>query len=74
MAASSNITAVAFSYEDEGTLSVTFTRGDTYRYKGVPEAVYDDLVATWIDPSASLGRRFHQIVENVGYDYERVEA
>lgn len=55
-AASSSIGSVGYSAETE-MLEVTFRRGARYRYLGVPQTVYEGLLA-----ASSKGRYFNESI------------
>lgn len=54
--ASSNIAAVGWKGE---TMQVEFLDGRTWRYEGVPKAVYDS-----VRRAASVGKEFNRLVRN----------
>lgn len=60
----------------EDLLRVEFSNGRVYYYRGVPESVYDELVAEVqsTSPEASVGKAFNRLVRSAGYDYMEVEA
>lgn len=49
------------------TLKVRFKGGAEYHYYGVPETVFDEVVA-----AESVGRTFNSSVKNGGYRFEKV--
>jgi len=55
IAGSSNIRSIGF---EDGTLEIEFRSGAVYRYEGVPEQVYLDLVA-----SESVGQFFAEFIK-----------
>ena len=61
--ASSDLAAVGY---ESGALYVSFHSGGTYRYAGVPESVYRELMA-----APSHGRYFHQFIRN-SFPYQKV--
>ena len=69
---SSNITAIGWEegeVKGEGTLSVLFNSGGLYRYYGVEERVFGELLQ-----AKSVGRTFHRIVQGVyAFDQESTE-
>ena len=64
---SSSLAAVGYDAAS-GTLRVTFARSKkTYRYHGVPAAVFAQLQKC--PPGESLGRLFDRIVKKGGYPF-----
>lgn len=59
-------------YED-GVLEVEFNGGAVYRYSGILEDTYRELLAADADPERSVGREFRRIKDG-GYKYERVDV
>lgn len=53
--------------EAEEILEIEFSSGGVYQYSGVPQYLFDEIVAV-----LSKGRFFHDFIRNV-YDYDRVE-
>lgn len=68
---SKNIASI--DYED-GVLTTTFRNGRTYTYSGVPESVYEALVAEneRIDEDASVGKVFNKLVRSGGYAFSEI--
>jgi hypothetical protein len=61
---SSNIASAAWN---DGTLTLTYVHGGSYRYTAVPWNVYNDLVA-----AESAGKFFHANIKGKGkYEYEK---
>lgn len=56
---STNVHSVQYS-APEMTLTVWFTSGGTYRYKGVPQQVYDEFLAAQPHPWTAVGRIIKQ--------------
>jgi hypothetical protein len=63
---SSNIETIGYDDKAE-QLYVHFYSGKTYRYDGVPEGVYTDLMG-----SASKGRAFETLIRRAGYTVKEV--
>lgn len=63
---SSNISMLAYD-EIKKELTVTFTKGGVYLYKGVPEEVF-----IMISQAESVGSAFYKIVKQGGYEYEKL--
>ena len=59
---SSNLSAVSYA---DGVHAIRFKSGGVYRYFGVPETVYRDLLA-----APSKGRYFARYIKNI-YPFER---
>lgn len=53
---SSDISSIGY---ESNTLYITFNRGGTYSYSGVPQSVYQGLMS-----AASKGSYFHEHVRN----------
>lgn len=62
---SSNVASVGYDAEAQ-TLEVEFRNGGIYRYEGVPQSVYDGLMA-----AGSIGAYLNANVKSQ-YDYTRV--
>ncbi|HEY9945529.1 TPA: KTSC domain-containing protein [Neisseria meningitidis] len=60
---SSNLSSVAY---ENGILEIRFKNGSLYRYKGVPQTVYDELLH-----APSKGRYLHSQIKPF-YPYRRV--
>ena len=57
---SSSAIASAGYDDDTQVLDVTFTSGQTYTFQGVPQSVFDALIA-----SSSPGRFYHQNIKGI---------
>ena len=62
---SSNIAAVGY-LDDSNSLEVEFTNGSVYRYSGVPDQVYRDLLK-----ANSIGKFFNINIKNK-FSFEKV--
>ncbi|OQA49773.1 MAG: hypothetical protein BWY45_03479 [Euryarchaeota archaeon ADurb.Bin294] len=62
---SSNIAAIGFDPKTS-VLEIQFNSGHIYQYFGVPNAVYDGLMA-----ADSHGQFFHKFIRNI-YQYSRI--
>lgn len=51
---STNVRAVQYSADDQ-SLTVWFMSGGTYRYKGVPQQVYEQFLAAQPHPWTAMG-------------------
>lgn len=60
---SSNLESVGY---ENGVLCISFHGGRIYEYTGVPESVYQGLMA-----ASSHGKYFHAYIRNV-YPYSRI--
>lgn len=60
---SSNLESVGY---ENGVLCIAFHGGRVYEYTGVPESVYQGLMA-----ASSHGKYFHAYIRNV-YPYNRI--
>lgn len=65
---SSNVRSVAY---DDGNLFVEFTNGSLYKYKDVPEEVFDSFEK--LSESDSFGKHFIATVRN-NFPYEKVRG
>jgi len=71
---SSNIESLEYNTETL-SLIVTFKGGSMYKYSGVPEKVYNQIVnAELTDKNGdrSVGGTFHKLIKTKPYPYERL--
>ncbi len=61
--ASSNLASVGYD-ETSSTLEIEFRKSGVYQYFGVPQEVYDSLMA-----AGSKGTYFDQSIKKAGYSY-----
>ena len=62
---SSNLAAVGYDEETQ-TLRVTFKKGPTYDYRGVPPKVYEQLMS-----AESVGQYFHSNIRS-DFPYSKI--
>lgn len=55
-------------------LFVDFHNGRRYVYKDVPSEIHDALLRESGRKNGSVGREFHKLVKNGGFEYEEVET
>jgi hypothetical protein len=66
MVESSNLRSVGYDAE-RSLMEVEFKNGSIYQYKGVPQAVYDELMR-----ANSHGQYFNSKIKNGPYSYVQV--
>ena len=63
---STDINSVGYDIDSQ-VLEVEFHKGGTYQYFGVPQNIYDDLMA-----SDSKGKYFNLNIKKAGFAYSKI--
>jgi hypothetical protein len=63
---SSNVHAISYSAE-AATLQVQFINGGIYEYQGIPQEIYEGLMA-----AGSKGQFLDQYIKKGGYPYSKI--